>query len=52
MQGRERILFEVNKLGPEIEAMKAGKQFLGLEAGDLFTMEIVDDADPTKTDAS
>jgi hypothetical protein len=42
-QGRDRILFEVNTLGPEIAAMKAGKPYLGLEAGELFDMEIVDD---------
>jgi hypothetical protein len=49
-QGMERIDFEEDVLGPEIEALKAGKPILGLEAGSVFDIQIVDDnADPDRS---
>jgi len=48
-QGFERIDFEEDVLGPEIEALKAGKPILGLEAGSVFDIQIVDDADPDRS---
>ncbi len=40
-----RIDFEETVLIPMINDMKAGKPILGLEAGQLFDMKIVSDAD-------
>ena len=40
-QGLERIDFEEDVLGPEIEAMKAGKPIAGLPAGAAFDIEFV-----------
>ena len=53
-QGLERIDFEEDVLGPEIEAMKAGKPIAGLPENAAFDIEIVDEdpADTQKPDAS
>jgi hypothetical protein len=41
----ERIDFEEDVLGPEIEAMKSGnKGVMGMPPGALFEMEIIDEA--------
>ena len=39
-QRLERIDFEEDVLYPEIEALKAGKSVLGLEAGSVFDIKI------------
>lgn len=51
-QGLERIDFEEDILGPEIEAMKAGKAVAGLPANAAFDIEIVHEspADPAPAD--
>jgi hypothetical protein len=43
-QRYDRIDFEEDHLYPEIEAFKAGKPVLGLEAGMAFDL-VIDDAD-------
>lgn len=49
-QGIERIDFEEDILGPEIEAMKSGKAVGELPAGAEFDIVVVDaDPAPTKT---
>ena len=42
----ERIDFEEDVLMPEIEALKAGKSVLGLDAGSAFDIQIATDEDP------
>ena len=42
----ERIDFEEDVLMPEIEALKAGKSVLGLEAGSAFDIQIAPNEDP------
>lgn len=39
-QAIERIDFEEDVLLPEIEALKAGKSVLGLEAGSAFDIQV------------
>jgi hypothetical protein len=40
-QGLERIDWEEDELGPEIEALKAGKPILGLDGGAVFDIQVV-----------
>lgn len=48
-QNFERIDWEEDVLMPEIEALKAGKSVLGLEAGTAFDIQVADEApDPPK----
>ena len=42
MQACQRIDFEEDVLGPEIEAMKSGKRVAELPPGALFEVEFVD----------
>lgn len=50
-QGLERIDFEEDVLGPEIEAMKSGKRVGELPEGAVFDIQIVTDenSDPNPT---
>lgn len=47
-QSLERIDFEEDVLMPEIEALKAGKPILGLEAGDVFDIQVERDSPKKK----
>jgi hypothetical protein len=45
-QALDRIDFEEDVLLPEIQALKAGKSVLGLEAGTAFDIQVVADDSP------
>lgn len=46
----ERIDHEEDVIIPMVEAMKAGKAVLGLDAGTAFDFQVVDDPAPTQTE--
>jgi UDP-N-acetylmuramyl pentapeptide synthase len=48
-QRLETIDFIEDNLNPEVEALKAGKSVLGLEAGVAFDIQIVDEDDEPKS---